>query len=107
MNLSKYDIQKQEAPPRFNDWSESLPVAVLSDALKVVGKEHGISLRVDDDARPTLCFVPGLKVDDCGSGRWSVANQATEHFLAATEDLKELISTGKITLPPCPRRKQQ
>lgn len=106
MDLCKYDVEKQKELPRFNDWSESLPVVLLSDALKITGKKHGIALHVDDDMRPTLCFTPGLGAGDTGSERWGVANQVTECFLAAMDDLKELIAAGQLNLPAVPNRRK-
>ena len=99
MDLSKYDIPKQEIIPRFNDWKESVPVVVLSDALKIVGKKHGIGIYLDEEDRPSLHFHPGLRAKDVGSARWDIADQVAGYFLDAAEDLNELIRTNKIIIP--------
>lgn len=99
MDLSKYDIQKNEIITRFNDWKESVPVVVLSDALKIVGKKHGIGIYLDEDDRPSLHFHPGLRAKDMGSARWDIADQVAGYFLAAANDLIELIQTNKIIIP--------
>jgi hypothetical protein len=106
MDLSKYDIEKQKAPPQFNNWKESLPVVLLSDAIKITGKKYGIGLHVDDDMRPTLCFTPGINAGDIGSERWSVAYQVVEYFLAAIDDLNELIASGQLNLSAVPNRRK-
>jgi hypothetical protein len=98
MNLNKYDQPKDEKP-KLQDWKASVPVVVLSDAIKIVGEKHGIKLTIGDDAVPTLSFRPGFKADDIGSERWSIARQVEDLFFAAVDDLTELIATGKITLP--------
>lgn len=96
-------IKSEEKQPLQN-WTESVPVVLLSEALKIVGKKHGIGLCMADDGRPTLHFSPGLKADAIGSERWNVAEQVAGFFAAAADDLKELISTGKLTLPTYPKR---
>lgn len=103
MNLNKYD-QKPTEPalqpkPPLQDWTESVPVVLLSEALKIVGKKHGISLTIHDDGLPRLCFRPGFKNEDLSSERWAIAEQATDLFVSAIDDLKELIGAGKLELP--------
>jgi len=96
IDFNKYNpIQK----PPLQDWTESVPVVLLSEALKIVGKKHGISLTGHPDGLPRLCFRPGLKDADVGSDRWNIAEQATGLFVSAIDDLKELISAGKLQLP--------
>lgn len=96
-------IKPEEKQP-LKDWTESVPVVLLSDALKIVGKKHGISLMMHDDGLPSLCFRPGFKAADVGSERWQIADQATGLFIDAIDDLKELINAGKLTLPAYTRR---
>jgi hypothetical protein len=100
-DFNKYNPNKK---PPLRDWTERVPVVLLSEALKIVGKKHGISLHLSDDGRPTLCFRPGLVDGDQGSVRWDVADQVKQYFIAASDDLIELISAGKLTLPAYPRR---
>ena len=99
MDLSKDDLQKPSAEPDFNDWKDSVPVSLLSDALKITGKEHGMRLVADGDGEPVLSINPGLRAEDFGTRRWCIVEQVAELFLNATNDLKILIAAGKITLP--------
>jgi hypothetical protein len=98
MDFNKYNPLKQTKPP-LNDWTESVPVVLLSEALKIVGKKHGISLHLADDGCPTLRLCPGLKGGDQGSVRWDVVEQVYKYFMDAIEDLTELIGAGKLKLP--------
>lgn len=98
MDFDKYNPLKQAKPP-LKDWTESVPVVLLSEALKIVGQKHGISIHQSDDGRPVLCFQPGLPAGDRTSKRWDIAEQITGYFLAAVDDLIELINTNKLTLP--------
>jgi hypothetical protein len=98
-------IKSEEKQPLQN-WTESVPVVLLSDALKIVGKKHGIVLYLSDDGRQALHFMPALPAKAIGSARWNVVEQITAYFLDAAEDLKELITSGKLTLPTTPRRLQ-
>lgn len=97
MDLNKYDIQKQENPPRISDWKESTPVILLSEYLKMK-KECGIRL-CDDDGIPAICFRPGLKSGDIGGERWQIAENVCDLFLDAVPDLLALMKSGKIDLP--------
>jgi hypothetical protein len=90
---------KPKAKQPLKDWTESVPVVLLSEALKIVGKKHGISLTIHDDGLPRLCFRPGFKNGDLNSERWAIAEQATGLFVSAIDDLKELIGAGKLELP--------
>lgn len=103
MNLNKYDQPKDEKP-KLQDWKASVPVVVLSEALKIVGKKYGIVLYLSDDGRPTLHLNPGMGASAIGSERWNAVEQIRAYFLDAADDLRELISTGKINLPRSPRR---
>lgn len=105
MDLNKYDLP-QEPKPSINNWTESESIKKLSDKLKVVGRENGISICQDDDGRPTLHFNPGLKKNDIESDRWKVGRNVEELFFDAVPDLMSLISRGKIRLPGCDSRKQ-
>lgn len=99
MDLNKYDLQKQEVKPAPKEWTDSVPVVLLSEGLKIAGKEYGMRLVADDDGEPVLSINPGLQAKDYGTGRWHVVEQVAELFLDAAADLKHLIATGKITLP--------
>lgn len=104
MNLNKYSVP-EEPKPVVADWKDSVPVVLLSDALKILGKKHGIKLYVDEDARPTLSFRPGMGAAAAGSVRWSIAEQITELFLSAADDLQALINAGKLNLPQSTHRR--
>lgn len=105
MDLNKYDLPKEQKK-RLADWKESVPVVVLSDALKIAGRKHGISIYLDDDGRPTLHFNPGLKGKDIGSNRWTIAENVCELFIDAVPDLLLLIANKKIMLPEHNNTKQ-
>lgn len=103
MNLNKYD-QKPTEPalqpkPPLQDWTESVPVVLLSEALKIVGKEHGMRLVAEEDGEPVLSINPGLRAEDIGTQRWHMVEQVAELFLNATADLKHLLAAGKLQLP--------
>lgn len=97
MDLNKYDIQKQENPPRISDWKKSIPVVLLSEYLKMK-KECGIRL-CDDDGVPALCFCPGLKSEDVGGERWQITENVCKLFSDAVPDLLLLMKSRKIDLP--------
>ena len=90
---------KPETKPSLKSWKESIPIVLLSDALKIVGKKYGIRLYITDDGRPSLLFHPGLKSKDIGSERWNIAEQVSELFVDAIDDLLLLMKSGKIELP--------
>jgi hypothetical protein len=91
--------KKENSKSLFESWKDSVPVVLLSDALKIVGKKHGIRLRITDDGRPSLLFNPGLNKKDIGSERWSIAEQVSELFVDAIDDLILLMKYKKIELP--------
>ena len=95
---------KPEEKQPLKAWTESVPVVLLSEALKIVGQKNGISIHQTEDGLPALCFHPGLKADDRTPKRWDVAEQIAGYFLAAIDDLRELIAAGKLTLPTYHRR---
>lgn len=105
MNFNKYD-QHQETKTSIDKWTESEPIKKLSDELKIVGKENGISIYLADDGRPTLHFNPGLKGKDIESDRWNIGRNVEELFFDAIPDLLSLIASGKIRLPERGSRKQ-
>lgn len=88
-------------PQALSHWQESAPVVALSDYLKA-NKQHGITLQQLPDGQPVLVFAPGLKRSD--AERWAAATTAAQLFLAAADDLKELLNNGLLFLQP--RRKE-
>jgi hypothetical protein len=105
MNFNKYNLP-EEPKPSIDKWTESETVVRLSEALKIVGKENGISICQDDDGRPTLHFNPGLRKKDIESDRWNIGRNVEELFFDAVPDMMSLIASGKIRLPGCGSRKQ-
>lgn len=103
MNLNKYDIQKPPEPlplpqPPLQDWKESDAVILLSEYLRI-NKDQGITLRQCAEEQPCLCFIPGLKKKEIDPTRWAIAENAAQLFLDAADDLQELITRGKLTVP--------
>jgi hypothetical protein len=92
---------KAETKPPLQDWKESPTVIRLSEYLKIKSN-CGIKLCQNDGA-PCLVFQPGLKPTDRGSERWTIADNAVGLLIDAADDLKELISNGKLSLPKNPR----
>jgi hypothetical protein len=110
VNLNKYDIQEpiKSVPPSntpLQDWKESDAVILLSEYLKIKSR-CGIKL-CQHDGEPCLVFNPALQTKEKNPERWAVAENLCELFIPAVDDLKELISTGKLAIPAAPIRRMQ
>ena len=96
LDFNKYDPLKVTKPP-LKDWTESVPVILLSEYLKA-NPNAGMKL-YQNEGLPCLILNPGLKADDRGSERWKIIENAVSLLMDAADDLKELIGNGKLSLP--------
>jgi hypothetical protein len=100
LDFNKYNPLKEQKPP-LNDWTESVPVILLSEYLKQQSNA-GIKL-CHDNGVPCLSFNPGLTNKDRENGRWHIAEIAEGLLIDAAADLTELITNGKLS-PPIKQR---
>jgi len=77
-------------------WQASGPVVLLSAFLKEY-QEYGITLEMSQ-AKPVLCFDPGLKPKTANPERWSIAVHAMALIDAARVDLETLLSNDLLRL---------
>lgn len=95
---SSLDLSVPSRKHRLQSWQDSAPVSRLIIYLKEHGSSAGIKLR-KTNGTPRLSFDPGLGLEDVGTERWRIANNATALLIDAVDDLKYLIAHGRIKPP--------
>lgn len=101
IDFNKYNPLKK---PPLMDWKDSVSVVALSDLLKAIGKKHSISLAIDNGT-PCLLIDPGFTKKNGTPERMDMIEQCSALLVDAADDLRELVSAGKLTLPESPHRR--
>jgi len=86
-------------------WKDSQAVRLLHFHLKK-HKDDGIFLRISNDGRPVLQFMPAITGIDADQERFDIAVEARYLLLDALPDLTTMITSGSITLQQIEREIQ-